>query len=235
MPEENSSEIAEAIKTHAKAIDLIGGGLVSKLGKLLNMLRLLVAIIAIQALFTLFVFFWSTEAMKTLSEMDRMDIEKKGERSLDRLAKANTEEERFYELGEAAKVLFEKGDITAATKHAEELADLAPKYKENWNYGNAIHDANVVLGRIAVREGNIEAAKSYLVEAGRSPGSPQMNSFGPNVSLARDLLEKGETEVVVAYFEACKTFWELDGGRLDAWIESAKDGEIPDFGANLVY
>ena len=235
MPDENSSEIAEAIKTHAEAIDSIGGGLVSKLGKLLNMLRLLVAIIVIEVLFALFSLYWSFDMMEQVEERTRVDFEERGKTSLERLEEAETEIERFYALGDAAKMSFEMGDIAGATKYAEELASLAPKYKERGGNGNAIHDSNVVLGRIAVREGNIEAAKAYLVEAGRTPGSPNLNSFGPNVSLAKDLLEKGETEIVIAYFEACKTFWEMDRGRLDTWIELATKGEIPDFGANLVY
>lgn len=235
MPDENSREIAEAIKTHAKAIDSFGVGLDSKLGKLLNMLRLLVAIIVIEVLFALFSIYWSFDIMEQVEEKTRVDFEQRGKNSLERLEEAETEIERFYALGDAAKMSFEMGDIATAAKYAEELAGLAPKYKERGGNGNAIHDSNLVLGRIAVREGNIEAAKSYLVEAGRTPGSPNLNSFGPNVSLAKDLLEKGETEIVVAYFEACKTFWELDRGRLDAWIALAREGEIPYFGANLDY
>jgi len=55
----------------------------------------------------------------------------------------------------------------------------------------------MVLGRLALRDGNIAAAKAFLLEAGKSTGSPQMNSFGPNLSLAKDLLQKGEKEVVI--------------------------------------
>ena len=62
-----------------------------------------------------------------------------------------------------------------------------------------------------------------------------MNSFGPNVSLAKDLLEKGERDVVIQYLGLCRKFWKLDRGRLDKWIHEIKDGKIPDFGANLVY
>ncbi len=62
-----------------------------------------------------------------------------------------------------------------------------------------------------------------------------MNSFGPNVSLANDLLEKGERDTVVEYFEACKKFWKMDRGRLDDWIALVKDGETPYFGGNLRY
>lgn len=151
------------------------------------------------------------------------------------LKKAKTEEERFYALGDASKQAFEKADYTNAKAYAVELATLTPKYKGNWNYGNAIQDSNVILGRLALREDRIEDAKRHLIEAGKSPGSPQMDSFGPNVSLAKDLLEKGEKEVVIEYFSLCKNFWKMHRGRLDDWIALVRAGRIQDFGANLVY
>jgi hypothetical protein len=86
-----------------------------------------------------------------------------------------------------------------------------------------------------VRNGQIEQAKKYLLEAGKSPGSPQMDSFGPNMSLAKDLLEKGERDTVLQYFDLCRKFWKMDYGKLDQWSNEVKAGEIPDFGANLIY
>ena len=151
------------------------------------------------------------------------------------LAAAKTPEERFYALNDAAKESFVIGKVEDAQKYAQELMTLLPQFQGNWNYGNAVQDANLVLGRIAVREGRIDDAKRYLLEAGKSPGSPQMDTFGPNMSLAKDLLEKGEREVVVEYFELCRKFWEMHNGRLDMWSQQAKDGKIPNFGVNLVY
>jgi hypothetical protein len=151
------------------------------------------------------------------------------------LAAAKTPEERFYALDDAAKESFNAGKVEDAKKYAQELMALLPKYRGNWNYGNAVQDANLVLGRIAAREGRIDEAKRYLLEAGKGPGSPQMNTFGPNMSLAKDLLEKKEWEVVVKYFELCRTFWKMHDGRLDKWSQEAKDGKIPDFGSNLSY
>jgi hypothetical protein len=151
------------------------------------------------------------------------------------LAEAKTPQERFYALNDAAKESFVAGNTEDAKRHAQELMSLIPSFPGDWNYGNAVQDANLVLGRIAVAEGRIDEAKAYLVAAGNSPGSPQMNSFGPNVSLAKDLLEKGERDVVVQYLGLCRKFWRMDRGRLDQWIQEIKDGKIPDFGANLVY
>ena len=152
-----------------------------------------------------------------------------------KLAAARTDEDRFYALDDAAKQSFEVGKIEDAQKHATELLALAPRFPSNWNYGNALQDGNLVLGRIAASEGRIEEAKQYLLKAGGSPGSPQMDSFGPNMSLAKDLLVKGERETVLQYFELCRKFWKMDYGKLDEWSEEAKAGKIPNFGANLVY
>jgi hypothetical protein len=157
------------------------------------------------------------------------------DRGVKALIKAKNEEERFYALGDAAKEAYSEGEYSDAKKYADELSALVPKFKGNWNYGNAIQDYNLILGRIALREGQIEKAKDYLIGAGKSPGSPQMDTFGPNMSLAKDLLEKGEKEVVIEYLTLCKSFWEMNDGRLDEWIVLVKAGRIPNFGTNLVY
>ena len=144
-------------------------------------------------------------------------------------------EERFYKLGDAAKKYFEKGHLDEAKKYAEEQNTLLPQFKNNWNYGNAVQDINLVLGRIAVQQDRIVDAKRYLLLAGHTPGSPQLDTFGPNVSLASDLIKKGEREIVLEYFELCRKFWKLEDGRLDKWKSAVQAGQTPDFGANLVY
>jgi hypothetical protein len=142
---------------------------------------------------------------------------------------------RFYALPDAAKSGFELGKLDEAHRYAQELLELAPRFHGDWNYGNAIHDGHMVLGRLAIRNNDVETAKHELLLAGATPGSPQLNSFGPNVSLAKDLLERKETDTVVEYFALCAKFWELEKGNLKRWTILAKAGEMPDFGANLVY
>ena len=57
-----------------------------------------------------------------------------------------------------------------------------------------------------VLEGRIEDAKRYLIKAGRTPGSPQSDSFGPEFGLTQGLLERGERETVLEYFWLCSRF-----------------------------
>jgi len=151
------------------------------------------------------------------------------------LSAAKTETERFYALGRAARMALKDGKTAEARALAEELAEAAPKHKDDWNYGNAIQDSNQVLGSLALAAGDVPEASRRLLASADSRGSPQMNSFGPNMTLARDLLSKGEKEVVLQYFARCGTFWKMGADRLAAWTEAVKKGETPDFGANLRY
>jgi RNA polymerase sigma factor (sigma-70 family) len=155
--------------------------------------------------------------------------------AMNNLKNAKTEEQLFCALSAAAKESFGAGKIDESRNYAQELMTLLPKYKSHWSYGDAVQDANIVFGRIAVREGKIDAAEKYLIAAGKSPGSGVMDSFGPNMTLAKDLLEKGERDTVLEYFMLCRRFWKNERGRLDEWKQEVMSGQTPDFGANLFY
>ena len=114
-------------------------------------------------------------------------------------------------------------------KYANALLESVQGQEGNWNYGNVIYDANIILGRVALKENNIQKAKHYLLEAGKTPGSPQLNSFGPSMGLAKELLKKGEREVVIEFFQLCAKFWEMGRNRLNDWTTMVKQGVIPDF------
>lgn len=148
---------------------------------------------------------------------------------------ARNETERFYALNRAAKNALKAGKTEEAQKLAEELLRYAQTQTNDWNYGNAIQDANQVLGRIALSKGDIAEAKKRLLASADSKGSPQMNSFGPNMQLAKEVLALNEKQVVLEYFGRCSRFWELGADRLAAWTEAVEKGKVPEFGANLDY
>src|SRR5205807_946215 len=103
---------------------------------------------------------------------------------------------------------------------AHKCVSLAFSFGDDWNDGNAVHNGNSILGRIALKRGDKEEAKHYLRLAGATPGSPQLDSYGPQMELAHELLLLGEDDAVIAYLEACKKFWDSDceEGQLTAWI-----------------
>ena len=144
--------------------------------------------------------------------------------------------ERFYKLSEVAAAAYDAGDYDKADAYANELLSEANSNKANWNYGNAVFHGNLILGRVALkRDNNASQAESYLLTAGKTPGSPQLNSFGPNMSLAKDLLVAGERDSVVDFLDECANFWKADGGRLSDWKNTIQSGGIPNFAPNLNY
>ena len=143
------------------------------------------------------------------------------------LSVTTNELERFYALDNAARNAYAAGKKDDARMLALELESLAPKYKTDWNFGNAVQDSNQVLGLLALDDGDAAEAKKRLLASAGSKGSPQMNSFGPNFDLAKKLLRKGGTETVIEYFGLCRKFWKMDRGQLDEWTATIKGGGIP--------
>jgi len=141
-----------------------------------------------------------------------------------------TPHERFSVLDTVAIECFFQGKLDLARRYAKELTELLPAFKEDPHYGDAFHNAKMVLGLVAVREGDIDAAKRYLAESVQTPGSASMKMFGPNMALAKVLLDKeGERTAVLAYLEACRRIWTNQNGLLDKWIREVKDGKTPSF------
>jgi len=153
----------------------------------------------------------------------------------ERALNSSNAETRFYELADLANNEFEAGYIAKAAQYASELLRLAPEYTHDWNYGNAILKGHIILGRIALRSGDVAGAKEHLLAAGKTPGSPQLDSFGPNMTLAKELLEKGERDAVLTYLDECAQFWKMAGTKLQDWSATIKSGGTPDFGVNLAY
>jgi hypothetical protein len=135
---------------------------------------------------------------------------------------------RFYSLDDLVKAAYQANDFATATTLAKEYLDLAATYRCNWNYGNAIHDANGYLGLMSLKAGDRGAAAVYLIAAGKSSGSPQLNSFGPDLGLANELLKAGDVEPVKAYLKDIERFWSMDNGRVAEWLTSIEKGETPE-------
>jgi hypothetical protein len=124
---------------------------------------------------------------------------------------------------------FEAGDDVLAQKYAEEA--LRGGQQQDKLYCSVLHHENLMLGRIALKKGNLEEAKNRLLEAGKTSGS----FSNPNMMLAKELLEKGQREVVLQYLDECANFWKNGSDKLNQWRIVIRGGGIPDFGANLVY
>lgn len=140
--------------------------------------------------------------------------------------------ERWVELGYLAHDELAGGHFDRAATLATELLEQAPRYRGDWNFGNAIHHGNTVLGRVALARGDVPEARRRLLASAATEGSPQLNSFGPSMALAYELLQRGEAAIVLQYLERCRSFWEMGEDNLGRWEASVVANQTPKFGYN---
>jgi hypothetical protein len=143
------------------------------------------------------------------------------------------EEERLRMLPKIAMIALN----ATAYEDARDWADKAMASVEVLSprnlHGEAIYAANNVYGRLALRAGDIEAAKKFLLASAKTPGSIKLNNYGPNLRLAHLLALEGERETVIQFLNACAGFWKTGHDQIDEWIGVLKEGDNPDFGGNL--
>jgi tetratricopeptide (TPR) repeat protein len=142
---------------------------------------------------------------------------------------AETDEDLFYALPNAAMAAWHLEQFDYAKTIAEKTLALAPANQENWNFGNAINFAHSVIGLLALRDGQIQTAIQELHKAGKTPGSPQLDSFGPSMQLARALAKHGELEAALEYIQQCRLFWKSGEIWLDLWEAKLRSREVPNF------
>ncbi len=134
-------------------------------------------------------------------------------------------------LQELAWAAFEAGEAAKAREYAEAML---VDYPHERNLADHTHHGNLVLGRLALAEGEIgEAGDRLLAAANLESGSPVLGSFGPEMGLAKLLLERGEREIVLEYFRRCGRFWEHGQDKLAEWTRAVEAGETPDFGHSV--
>ena len=140
-----------------------------------------------------------------------------------------SDNDAFIHMPSAAAAAYHLERFGEAQELAEKALALAPSFQQNWNYGNAIHLGHTVLGLLALQRGDIAVANAELGKSGGTPGSPQLNTFGPTMQLAKALLKQGQTESVLAYLRQCRGFWEMGTVWLDLWEEKIRNEQVPNF------
>ena len=150
------------------------------------------------------------------------------------LANADADPERaFHGLVRLGTRAYSEGAFDRAREAAHEVLAFSRRFEGDWDHGNAVHDAHLVLGLLALEDGQPEEAARHLLRAGETPGSPQLASFGPDMTLAKRLLEAGARGPVLEYLRACRRFWSMGAALLDAWEEDVAQGRTPNFLGNL--
>lgn len=141
----------------------------------------------------------------------------------------------FTKLDNKAYEELKNGDYAKAKKSAKKLLDISKEYRDDWNYGNALHHSNTILGLLSIKEGRLEEAVTYLLRSADTPGSPQLGSYGPSTCLAMELLLKNKDDEVVRYLEKVESFWGMGYKELPLLLEDIRSGEIPEKWQRLKY
>jgi tetratricopeptide (TPR) repeat protein len=102
------------------------------------------------------------------------------------------------------------GQLEKAVDGANRLLALAQQYQNDWNYGNAINEAHTVLGRVFLKNGDVQMAKFHLNQSSIDIATPQTTSFGPSLELAEELAKVGETACVLEYLDKFELLCGLD-------------------------
>ena len=97
----------------------------------------------------------------------------------------------FGQLPNLAKRAINAGNLDKAEAYAKQLLQMAPQYRESSNDGNAVFYGNLVLGQVALQQGDVAQASQYLLAAGTTHGSATLNTFGPNMTLPRRSWRRG--------------------------------------------
>lgn len=125
------------------------------------------------------------------------------------------------------------GELDLADRNADLMISMSGTSSKDWNTGNLFYYGYFTKGMVALKNGNADKAAEVLLKSAETSGSPQLNSFGPNMSLAKALLEAGQKDAVIEFLGKCGKFWKND--QSEKWVAEIKDGKTPDFGGRLYY
>ena len=97
------------------------------------------------------------------------------------------------------------------------------------DYGNAVYSGNLILSQAALDKNDIPNAKRYLLEAAASPGVRGIELSGLDTSVARTLLQRGERDTVLEYFNRARNLWPQGAQFISRWETIIRGGRMPNF------
>jgi hypothetical protein len=109
------------------------------------------------------------------------------------------------------------------SKYAEKLL------RENAGSGDAIYAGNLILAQAALDNNDISSAKRYLLQAATTPGARRIEQNGLDVSVARNLYDRGEKDAVLDYLHRGRELWPQGAQLFSRWEAAIKAGRRPNF------
>lgn len=140
-----------------------------------------------------------------------------------RLSKQITE--RLGALRDLAKLAYAAGEYEKTNRYAAELLELAESSKQEkawqFEYQSWIEAAHIALGRLALRQGDINAASQHLLQT-LPEKRGEMDGLDPDRQLVAELFAAGERASVLVWVERCKQYL-----KIPDWKERVERGDSP--------
>ena len=138
------------------------------------------------------------------------------------------EQDRWFLLPMAADRAAPRNDWSAAEDHAREYLRLVKRNPDDPEAAYATYYGNMMLGHLALRQGDRRRAAAHLLASVRD--LPHVESFRyerKDMTLARQLTDWGEREVVAKFLEACAKLSPPDSAH-SKWAAEIRKGINPD-------
>jgi tetratricopeptide (TPR) repeat protein len=135
----------------------------------------------------------------------------------------------FSALTSLVLTLQEAGNDAEAATTATELLAEAPQWTDDWNYGNAIFRAHMTLSRVAFHRKDMDAAARSLIAASQTPGSPQLDAFGPDrddLKFALLIARAGRIDAAAQFMRGIARF--NSHSLYPGLADKLEHGQIPD-------
>lgn len=106
-----------------------------------------------------------------------------------------------------------------AQAQAQTLLELHRTHPHDDIYKSWLHESHQTIGRLALKNGNQRLALEQLQRSLQVPRTPQLQTVGPRIMLANELLEKGEKKRVLEYLDAVEKVWNIPSAmdQLKKW------------------
>src|SRR5438105_8846682 len=101
--------------------------------------------------------------------------------------------------------------------------------REQGHSGDAIYTANLILSQTALDRNDLAASKRYLMEAAATTGAKSIEQNGLDTSVVRNLLQRGERDIVLEYLNRGRTLWPQGVQFITRWEGQIKAGRMPNF------
>jgi hypothetical protein len=170
----------------------------------------------------------STRMFRQVDAYQRLAPVLRSRKKIEQILLESPEHDRWYLLPTAADRAASRKDWAAAEDHAREYLRLAKRNPNDPEAAYATYYGNIMLGHIALRQGDRRRATERLLASVRDIVNIESFRYErKDMTLARQLTDWGEREAVAQFLEACAKI-SPPGSKHSEWAAEIRKGINPD-------